>query len=85
MYINKYIYSLIASFPGSTLSFPLLVKESDEAWCKPGDKANSLLDHPLYLCMISSTFCRVYVNRSVSMDRIKYVGFDMDHTLVGTS
>jgi len=25
------------------------------------------------------------VNRSVSMDRIKYVGFDMDHTLVGES
>ena len=23
------------------------------------------------------------MNRSVSMDRIKYVGFDMDHTLVG--
>ena len=26
---------------------------------------------------------RVYTNRSVSMDRIKYIGFDMDHTLVG--
>lgn len=26
---------------------------------------------------------RIFVNRSVSMDRIKYVGFDMDHTLVG--
>jgi 5'-nucleotidase len=25
---------------------------------------------------------RVYVNRSISMDRIKYIGFDMDHTLV---
>ena len=29
------------------------------------------------------TNCRIFVNRSVSMDRIKYVGFDMDHTLVG--
>ncbi len=27
--------------------------------------------------------CRVFVNRSVSMDKIKYIGFDMDHTLVG--
>ena len=26
---------------------------------------------------------RVFVNRSISMDRIKYVGFDMDYTLVG--
>ncbi len=26
---------------------------------------------------------RVFVNRSVSMDRIKYIGFDMDYTLVG--
>ena len=26
---------------------------------------------------------RVYVNRSVSMERIKYIGFDMDYTLVG--
>jgi 5'-nucleotidase len=25
---------------------------------------------------------RVYVNRSVSMERIKYIGFDMDYTLV---
>lgn len=25
---------------------------------------------------------RVFVNRSVSMDKIKYIGFDMDHTLV---
>ncbi len=24
------------------------------------------------------------MNRSVSMDRIKYIGFDMDYTLVGT-
>ena len=23
------------------------------------------------------------MNRSVSMDRIKYIGFDMDYTLVG--
>ena len=28
---------------------------------------------------------RVYANRSLSMDRIKYVGFDMDYTLVGAS
>ena len=33
-------------------------------------------------CLLVSTF-RIFVNRSVSMDRIKYVGFDMDHTLVG--
>ena len=33
---------------------------------------------------LSITFWyRVYVNRSVSMDRIKYIGFDMDYTLVG--
>ena len=25
------------------------------------------------------------MNRSVSMERIKYIGFDMDHTLVGMS
>ena len=30
-----------------------------------------------------NTHCRVYVNRSVSMERIKYIGFDMDYTLVG--
>lgn len=29
--------------------------------------------------------CRVFVNRSVSMDKIKYIGFDMDHTLAGIS
>lgn len=28
-------------------------------------------------------FGRVFVNRSVSMEKIKYIGFDMDHTLAG--
>lgn len=32
---------------------------------------------------IFTTHSRVYVNRSVSMERIKYIGFDMDYTLVG--
>ena len=34
-------------------------------------------------CHYLSPLHRIFVNRSVSMDRIKYVGFDMDHTLVG--
>lgn len=30
-----------------------------------------------------SLCCRVYVNRTVNMDKIKFIGFDMDYTLVG--
>lgn len=30
-----------------------------------------------------TSFLRVYVNRTVNMDKIHFVGFDMDYTLVG--
>lgn len=36
----------------------------------------------ILLCCVCCVY-RVYVNRSISMEKIKYVGFDMDHTLAG--
>jgi len=27
--------------------------------------------------------CRIFVNRSLNMSKIKYIGFDMDYTLAG--
>ncbi len=44
------------------------------------------LPHPIFLESVDYVFVvnyRVFVNRSISMDKIQYVGFDMDHTLVG--
>ena len=36
-----------------------------------------------YVAWLGVYHYRIFVNRSMSMDRIKYIGFDMDHTLVG--
>ena len=34
---------------------------------------------------VPPVFCfRVFVNRSLSLDKIKFFGFDMDYTLAGT-
>jgi len=33
--------------------------------------------------MLFSLLCRVFVNRSLHLENIKYYGFDMDYTLAG--
>eukprot|EP00731_Ephydatia_muelleri_P020392 Em0013g119a len=62
----------------------------------PSDTSESDYDARLHNTLISdqphhsptlctscvNLFCRIYANRSLSMDRIKYIGFDMDYTLV---
>lgn len=40
-----------------------------------------MLGHVLIVCL--SAFHRVFVNRSLAMEKIKCFGFDMDYTLAG--
>ena len=39
---------------------------------------NNIINVPPVFCF------RVFVNRSLSLDKIKFFGFDMDYTLAGT-
>jgi len=45
--------------------------------------AHNMLLRNVVIDCLRVFLCRIFVNRSLNMSKIKYIGFDMDYTLAG--